>query len=34
MKGAESYTFVKTPLETPINAPKELVNELDQFKLN
>ena len=27
MKGAESYTFVKTPLETPINAPKEIVNE-------
>ena len=31
MKGAESYTFVKTPLETPQPAPKDLNNlsELD-----
>jgi hypothetical protein len=31
MKGAESYTFVKTPLETPNTAPKELPNDFEQF---
>ena len=34
MKGAESYTFVKTPLETPVSAPREVNSELEQFKLN
>lgn len=29
MKGAESYTFVKTPLETPNIAPKELPNDFE-----
>lgn len=33
MKGAESYTFVKTPLETPQHPPDEQNPELDQFKL-
>lgn len=34
MKGAESYTFVQTPLQdTPLSVPKELISELDQFKL-
>jgi len=36
MKGAESYTFVKTPLDTPITVPKDLnINEeLNQFNLS
>ena len=29
MKGAESYTFVKTPLTTPVSVAKELAGELD-----
>ena len=29
MKGAESYTFVKTPLETPQNEPKGHHPDLD-----
>ena len=33
MKGAESYTFVKTPLETPKTQPNDLGKELEQFKL-
>ncbi|CAD8086744.1 unnamed protein product [Paramecium primaurelia] len=33
MKGAESYTFVKTPLETPQTEPKVHHPDLDQFKL-
>ena len=33
MKGAESYTFVKTPMETPLAEPKGHHQELDQFKL-
>ncbi|CAK60075.1 unnamed protein product (macronuclear) [Paramecium tetraurelia] len=33
MKGAESYTFVKTPLETPQTEPKGQHPDLDQFKL-
>lgn len=33
MKGAESYTFVKTPMETPLAEPKHAGQDLEQFKL-
>ena len=34
MKGAESYTFVKTPIKTPLQESLHMQQELDSFKLD